>query len=90
MKKIISLIIVAVLVISLACLVACGGKDSDNKVSDALTTTAPLITTDRDVTDELTTDEDESMTGNVEDNTNGVIESSESDTSNDSTTTTKK
>ncbi|MCM1543855.1 MAG: hypothetical protein NC110_01010 [Ruminococcus sp.] len=97
MKKIVSLIIAAALVLSLACLVACGGKEAEddkNKISNALTTTAPLTMDDAndDLTDESTDDSeantDESMTGNVDDDNNGVIESKDNESTSDDKATT--
>ena len=83
MKRIFSLILVAVLTLSLASLVACGGDVVDevsDKASDMMTTTERASTTEddtsRETTDKVT--EDESMTGNVEQDSDGFIENSSS------------
>ena len=88
MKRIFSLILAAVLMLSLACLVACGGdvvEDVSDKASDMMTTTERASTTEddtsRETTDEVT--EDESMTGNVEQDSDGFIEDSTSDITNE-------
>lgn len=93
MKKIVSIIIAAALVLSLACLVACGGKEAErneSKISDALTTDGSILDDDLtdDLTDELTTDADESMSGNVDDDNDGVIESNDSESTSENATTT--
>lgn len=99
MKKIVSLIIAAALVICIASFVACGNKETDrvsDKISDALTTiqspttdnTTDETTTDS-VTDDAVTDDDESMTGNVADNSNGVVESSKPESTKNETTKAK-
>ncbi len=83
MKKIFSLILAAVLALSLVSLVACGDDNTD--VTDMLTTASDMNTTvaDDDETTEKATDsateEGESMTGNVESNSDGVIEDSTKD-----------
>ncbi|MCM1364939.1 MAG: hypothetical protein NC122_01660 [Faecalibacterium sp.] len=94
MKKFVSLIIAALLVISVASFAACGNKETEkvsDRVSEAFTTTEPLTSDEAsdEATDESETADDESMTGNVADNSNGIVESSSDESTSDETTTKK-